>query len=99
MKSQGLEPLEACQKVIHNKIDLTNSLIRTENSVKLGQVDDPTKFTNNASFLGSLPEIPDLKDVPFITFDYESSTVKEVNSILSDFGQVCRIAPIQVRTI
>lgn len=96
MKSQGLEPLKACQKIICNKIDSTNVLITTGNSVLQGEIGDHAKFSKNASLLGSLPEVPDLKDVPFLTFCYEPTAISEARDILSNFGYVYQIAPIQV---
>lgn len=67
--------------------------------MKNGKVEDTTKFSNNASLLGSLPEIPDLKDVPFITFSYEPSVENEVKEIFNEFGYVYHIAPVQVKSI
>lgn len=96
VKSQGLDPLEACKKIISDKIDSTHLLITAGNSVKNGKLEDPTKFSKNASLLGSLPEIPDLKDVPFLTFCYEPSVENEAKELLNEFGFVCRIAPVQV---
>lgn len=96
VKFQGLEPLEACRQIIFNKLDSTSLLITAGNSVKSGKIEDPTKFSNNASLLGQLPEIPDPKDVPFITFCYEPSAELEIKDIMNNFGYVCHIAPVQV---
>lgn len=96
MKSQGLEPLEACRKIISSKIDSTSLLITAGQSMKNGKMKNTTEFSNNASLLGSLPEIPDLKDVPFITFCYEPSVENEAKDLLRDFGYVFHIAPVQV---
>lgn len=99
IKSQGIEPLQACRKIVSTKIDSTHLLITAGTSMKNGKVEDHSNFSKNASLLGSLPEIPDLKDVPFITFCYEPSVENEAKEILSEFGYVCRIAPVQVEFI
>lgn len=99
IKSQGLEPLQACQNIIARNITSTHLLIAKGSSVKNGKIEECKNLSNNASLLGSLPEIPDLKDVPFLTFCYERSAESAVSNILNGFGQVCRIAPVQVNFI
>lgn len=49
-----------------------------------------------SSSLGNLPEIPELKEVPYISFQYEPKVEKEVLLLCSYFGEVLKIAPVQV---
>ncbi|KAJ8931938.1 hypothetical protein NQ314_015105 [Rhamnusium bicolor] len=95
-RKDGLAPLEECRIVILEKIETTNKLINIGNSVINGSSDNLDKFTKDACLLGSLPEVPELKEVPFISFHYEPTSEIEVKDILGQFGDVCRIAPIQI---
>lgn len=96
VRSQGLEPLEACRRIISIKIDSTSLLITAGQSMKNGKMKNTAEFFKDASLLGSLPEIPDLKDVPFITFCYEPLVETEAKDLLRDFGNVFYITPVQV---
>ncbi|XP_023020995.2 cytokine receptor-like factor 3 [Leptinotarsa decemlineata] len=95
-ESESLAPLQECRCIILNKIESTNKLIKIGNSIIDGVNESVDTFVTNASKLGSLPEVPDLKEVPYLSFHYEQSSEVEVKDILSQFGYVCRIAPIQV---
>lgn len=99
VRSQGLEPLEACRRIISIKMGSTNLLITAGQSMKKGKMKKTAEFSEDASLLGSLPEIPDLKDVPFITFSYEPLVETEAKDLLKDFGYVFYIAPVQVTLI
>lgn len=57
---------------------------------------DVEDFNNKSRFLGSLPEVPDLKEVPFICFQFEPSIQNELVDICSSFGTVSKIAPVQI---
>ncbi|KAG5889281.1 hypothetical protein JTB14_007043 [Gonioctena quinquepunctata] len=95
-ENESLVPLQECRSVILDKIESTNKLINIGNSIIDGVTHNVDTFTTNASMLGSLPEVPDLKEVPYLSFHYEESSEIEVMEILTQFGYVSRIAPIQV---
>ncbi|KAJ8984693.1 hypothetical protein NQ317_004952 [Molorchus minor] len=96
IKIEGLTPLEQCQNVILERIQTTNKLIEVGNSVLNGSGGKLESFTRSSSLLGALPEVPELKEVPFISFRYDPSSGMDLNEIFSHFGQIYSISPIQI---
>lgn len=87
--------MKECQNLISKEIDSTKKLITTGKSV-IHNGADLAEFTVNARLLGRLPEVPELKDVPYITFCYEKYAEKAVKNVLANFGNVFRFPPVQV---
>ncbi|KAJ8920490.1 hypothetical protein NQ315_005359 [Exocentrus adspersus] len=96
IKKEGLAPLEECRCIVSNKVDTTSKLITLGSSIVNESAKDVLKFSKNASLLGSLPEVPELKEVPFLSFHHDPASESEIVDILSHFGEVCRIAPVQI---
>lgn len=86
------------QKVILEKITLTNKLILlAEELLKNNKYTE--EFNKKSSWLGSLPQVPELKEVPFISFQYEPGLTRDLNDYCKNIGNVSRIAPVQISSI
>lgn len=92
-----MAPLKDCQTVIvgalertHEFIDLAERLCKSANEKNIDE------FQANASLLGSLPAVPDLKEVPYISFQFDIAVKNNILKLCSDFGSVSQIAPVQV---
>jgi hypothetical protein len=95
-RNQSLKPLEECQADVYNRIEKTQKLISEGELLLNGTVRNLNEFSEKSSSLGSLPEIPELKEVPYISFQYEPNLKAELLDLCSQFGEVSRIAPVQV---
>ncbi|XP_044257887.1 cytokine receptor-like factor 3 [Tribolium madens] len=95
-RKQSLAPLEASRSDIFSNIEKTKKLIREGQSLLNSSRENLDEFSQKSSFLGSLPAIPELKEVPFISFHYEPNLESELLDICSQFGDVSRIAPVQI---
>lgn len=76
---------------------------KTQNYISIGEklsetTDTETleRFNANASSLGNLPEVPNIKEVPSITFQHDQSKEDMILKFCSEIGLVSRIAPVQV---
>lgn len=97
VKHQAILPLKDCQRIVTDKIDNTSQLINLGTQlVKSCTARDLEDFNNKSRLLGTLPEVPDLKEVPFVCFSYEPSTESELVDICTNFGAISRIAPVQI---
>ncbi|KAJ8952962.1 hypothetical protein NQ318_006579 [Aromia moschata] len=96
IQREGLAPLEECRNVILEKIRTTNKLIDLGDCIMKGSIHHLDGFNSDATLLGTLPEVPELKEVPFISFHCEPTSETEVIEILTHFGEVSNIAPIQI---
>lgn len=97
MREQSLVPLEECILDISTRIGKTESLINQGNSLLQGTISNFHEFNEKSSALGSLPEIPDLREVPYLSFQSEAHLENDLRDICSRLGEVYRIAPVQVR--
>ncbi|KAF5283560.1 hypothetical protein FQA39_LY17306 [Lamprigera yunnana] len=98
IKENALVPLQDSQILILNKIKDTTTLIAEGNSL-LAIVDGKVEleqFYNKSSLLGTLPEVPQLKEVPYIFFQQNLPGEDEILSICKAFGCVTHIAPVQL---
>ncbi|KAJ3628362.1 hypothetical protein MTP99_015672 [Tenebrio molitor] len=95
-RNQSLKPLEECQADVYNRIEKTQKLISEGELLLNGTVRNLNEFSEKSSSLGSLPEIPELKEVPYISFQYEPNLEAELLDLCSQFGEVSRIAPVQI---
>lgn len=95
-RNQSLAPLEASKSDISSKIGITNKLINDGECLLNGTNKNFDEFSEKSSLLGSLPAIPELKEVPYISFQYEPNLESELLDICTQFGEVSRIAPVQV---
>ncbi|CAH1985574.1 unnamed protein product [Acanthoscelides obtectus] len=96
IKGEAIVPLNDCRKVVQEKMKTTNKLIDTGSVIMSNPSSNFDCFMKDASLLGSLPEVPQLKEVPYISFHSCPSSENEVKNILEKLGEVSRIAPAQV---
>lgn len=92
--------MKDCCKVILEKIDATSKLL--ELGANLNQNSNRTnlqEFNIKSRLLGSLPEVPELKEVPFVTIQYEPNIENDLLEICSNIGEISRIAPIQISSV
>lgn len=90
-----MAPLVDSRKEILEKIALTNKLIfLAEDLMKNNKYTE--EFNKKSSWLGSLPQVPELKEVPFISFQYEPGLTRDLNDYCKTIGNVSRIAPVQI---
>ncbi|CAH0553936.1 unnamed protein product [Brassicogethes aeneus] len=99
VKKGGRHPLEDCRSVVQEKIDCTEKLLKMGDLLLSGKVDGVNEFMKNSSLLGALPEVPELTEVPFISFQYEICNENELTKICSQIGEISRIAPIQISNL
>lgn len=99
IRERGLAPLIESRKVVGNKIENTSNLIVLgQNLLKTNCKDKSAinEFANKSSLLGSLPEVPLLKEVPHLSFQYELSNEKDLIYICQNIGSVIHSSPVQV---
>ncbi|XP_031332174.1 uncharacterized protein LOC116162658 isoform X2 [Photinus pyralis] len=48
---------------------------------------------------GSLPEVPPLKEVPYISFHYDTNEESNLTNICRQFGDVIHISPVQITSL
>lgn len=104
IRNEGLAPLKSCQEVIHDKLKTTQNYI-CEGQSLLEQkgnidIDQGVQYFERSALLGSLPAVPNLEEVPAVTFHIKLSTLKScISSTISSAGTVCRIGPVQVSDV
>lgn len=60
---------------------------------------DALIFDRNTSTLGSLPEVPQLKEVPCISYNFEPTVHKEIIDSCKSYGSITSIAPVQISSL
>ncbi|XP_072393879.1 cytokine receptor-like factor 3 [Diabrotica undecimpunctata] len=95
-KLEALAPLRECRSMILDKIESTVKLINTGSAIISSEFKNIEIFSKNASLLGTLPEVPELKEVPYISFSYEPSLEIEIVDKLSELGDIYKIPPVQI---
>lgn len=75
----------------------TLDLLKLGDSLLSGTNKNIGTFTQKSTVLGALPEVPELTEVPYISFQYEVNLEDELRRICSQIGEVSRIAPVQVK--
>lgn len=100
-RKDSLVPLEQCKQEIITKKTLSSSLLAdAKNVLKSGGFKSDemyTDFMKKSSLLGSLPALPDLELVPFITFKGSPELiVSEFRSCINCLGNVFKIGPVQI---
>lgn len=94
-----MAPLKESRVVISEKIHETAKLIDLGTDLKQNcSFRNINDFNEKARHLGSLPEVPALKEVPFITFQCDEGIEKELKDICSNIGAITRIAPVQINS-
>ncbi|CAG9862248.1 unnamed protein product [Phyllotreta striolata] len=93
-KSDALAPLRECQSFLLGKIETTVKLIQTGTTLVTNR--DIKEFNNNANVLGCLPEVPELKDVPYLSFYYDPALELELIDKIGSFGDIYKHPPVQI---
>ncbi|XP_054283226.1 cytokine receptor-like factor 3 [Macrosteles quadrilineatus] len=103
IQEEGLAPLRACRDVISHTLKTTQSYI-CEGQELMEQrncdVERSLKYIDQSSLLGSLPAVPNLEEVPAISFQLNVDSLRNslVCRILSA-GVVSRMGPVQITSI
>lgn len=90
-------PLTQCAHIIKKNIETANYLINQGNKSDGLTPGDLAQFLQKGSLLGNLPEVPESKEVPYISFYFDPLYDSELKQIIDNIGEVYKIAPIQVR--
>ncbi|KAF7280628.1 cytokine receptor-like factor 3 [Rhynchophorus ferrugineus] len=98
-KSDGLVPLVQCANIIKKNIKTTNHLIDQGNRTNDLTADDLGQFLQKGTLLGNLPEVPEPKEVPYISFYFDPFHESELKQIIDNIGEVYKIAPIQIQKV
>nr|CAI5844304.1 unnamed protein product [Callosobruchus analis] len=96
IKDEAIEPLNDCRKIVQDKMMTTHKLIDSGSAIMSSHLHAFDTFMKDASLLGSLPEVPQLKEVPYISFHCCESSENDAKIILENLGEVSRIAPTQI---
>ncbi|GJQ74857.1 hypothetical protein Trydic_g21693 [Trypoxylus dichotomus] len=97
VRDKSLNPLKDCRNIILTKIDNTQKFKDlASNAIKDSRLYNAAAFEKNMSALGSLPEVPQLKEVPYISYQYESAVYKDIVDSCKTLGSIQSIAPVQI---
>ncbi|KAF5301607.1 hypothetical protein FQR65_LT08913 [Abscondita terminalis] len=101
IKQDALLPLQECHTLILDKIKSTDQLIAEGQKLLNQGLNRPEviKFNRKSSLLGSLPEVPSLKDVPYVSFQHDSGDETKIIDICKKLGSLIQIAPVQISTL
>uniref|UniRef100_A0A1Y1M9A2 Fibronectin type-III domain-containing protein n=1 Tax=Photinus pyralis TaxID=7054 RepID=A0A1Y1M9A2_PHOPY len=100
VQRKGVLPLRQCQTIINNKIANTKSFINEGNDLlKSANKKGLVEFNRKSTLLGSLPEVPPLKEVPYISFHYDTNEESNLTNICRQFGDVIHISPVQITSL
>ncbi|KAK4883671.1 hypothetical protein RN001_006990 [Aquatica leii] len=101
IKQNTSGPLQESQILISNKIKSTITFVDEVNKL----IDDETtqfqteEFNQKCSLLGSLPEVPSLKEVPYVSFQHCSVDEQHIIDVCKKLGSLLHIAPVQISTM
>lgn len=98
---EGLSPLQACRSLIVSKLNSTKSYIAEGGDIlRIGGIAisaSTEKFCEKASFLGSLPAVPQLEEVPYVSFQCNFTSLEEqIGKSVQSLGKVSRMGPVQI---
>ncbi|KAK9703271.1 hypothetical protein QE152_g29447 [Popillia japonica] len=100
VRERSLKPLRDCRNIIVTKIDNTKTFKELANNVMTdNRLYNAVTFEKNMSMLGSLPEVPQLKEVPYISYHYESVVYKDIIDSCKTLGSIQSIAPVQIASL
>ncbi|CAG9772606.1 unnamed protein product [Ceutorhynchus assimilis] len=99
VKNEGVLPLKQCEQVIEKNIQHTLKLIDEGSQITDKDQSRIINFLEKAGILGNLPEVPESKEVPYISFYHEPTVGNELENLCLNFGEVFRTAPIQINTV
>ncbi|XP_063222608.1 cytokine receptor-like factor 3 [Bacillus rossius redtenbacheri] len=99
MQDESLGPLEACRELIAGKLATTRGYIAQGRHLLDGTAghDEALAFADQASQLGSLPAVPNLEEVPELSFQCAVAGVaRELAREVRAIGAVSRMGPVQL---
>lgn len=101
IRQDGLAPLQACRSLIASKLANTKLYIAEGGDIlRIGGMavsESTEKFCEKASFLGSLPAVPQLEEVPYVSFQWNLGTIEEqVGKSVQSLGRISRMGPVQI---
>ena len=97
IREKSLKPLRECQNVVAGKITSVDKLVTIGNRGKVCD-EELEEFSTISGSLGNLPEVPELKEVPCLSFQCDTTLCTDFMDRIGAFGIVSSIAPVQVTT-
>jgi len=103
-REDGLIPLKACHDLIAEKLKSTRLYIEEGHDIlRVGgctSAEESLRFSEKASQLGSLPAVPNLEEVPDVSFQCPVESIRaELERTLAGVGRVSRMGPVQVTEV
>ncbi|XP_044736212.1 cytokine receptor-like factor 3 [Chrysoperla carnea] len=95
---KSITPLKQCKKVIENEIVSTEKYILSGQHL-LNTTDElySAEFEEQSKKLGSLPAVPTIEEIPFISFQYDlNDLMVEFETRINNIGNISQIGPIQI---
>lgn len=89
--------MNECQNVIAGKIASIDKLV-TIGKKQIVCDEELEEFSMISNSLGNLPEVPELKEVPSLSFQCDTTLCTDFMDRIGAFGYVSSIAPVQVIT-
>ncbi|XP_022207526.2 cytokine receptor-like factor 3 [Nilaparvata lugens] len=105
IEEQSLKPLNECQKVVQQKLEMTKKYIvegrdildQLQNKKVPVDVKTNSNYVDKASLMGGLPAVPGLNEVPALTFQCDLDAIKEtLLQEIDDIGSVSPMGPVQL---
>lgn len=103
--NEALEPLRQCEDVINHSLAAATRIMEEGKSIlnnnPSGSIERLVKFKDNPDIktLTSIPEVPSLPDVPYISIEVSSELDKKLADIIDQDGKILARAPIQITDI
>ncbi|XP_030763265.1 cytokine receptor-like factor 3 [Sitophilus oryzae] len=99
-KNDGLVPLVECSNIIKRSIESTTNLIHQGSTINgIASQDFVSDFLDKGNLLGILPELPEAKEVPYISFLFDPMYESDLKNVCVNIGEVFRVAPIQIQKL
>ncbi|XP_066251379.1 cytokine receptor-like factor 3 [Euwallacea similis] len=99
IKEEGLQPLHLCGNIITNSLESALDMIKEGSTLPPNNTEKTVHFLERCSGLGTLPALPRHEKVPYISFYPELVFKEEISLFINNFGEVFKIAPIQINYI
>ena len=103
--SEALEPLRQCEDVINQSLAAAKRIMEEGKSIlndnPSENIDRMVKFKDNPDIktLNSIPEVPSLPDVPYISIEVSSELEKHLAEFIDLEGRIIERAPILITDI
>ncbi|XP_071129117.1 cytokine receptor-like factor 3 [Mytilus edulis] len=100
--NEALEPLRQCEDVINQSLAAAARIMQDGkallNNNPADNIEGLVKFKDNPDIkaLSSIPEVPSLPDVPYITIEVSSELDEKLAEFISQEGRILERAPVQI---